>query len=360
MAGAALSAFTDFFTHTTGPSYFSGPEEVINDAQLRNFGALTAFSRAKKEVQGGSQIKDMILLDDPLSAATYNPGESATITNTQGGSTVTVPWRFIRVYVTWPEAEILLNEGGGGGTAQFHQFKKLRDFKWQQGWTSLMNLCERKMAATANNANMEASSGKEPYSVFATVTSDGLAPTGFTTVQGLNPTAKSKWRNQNTTYTSGSPFDSDVGIIAGFDTLSQLIQFKTPPSKTQYFDASDINRHVVATNREGRIDYMKALRAGNDITRAGPQDPAYNSPVFSGIPVENWEVLDDQSSFSAASPHFLFLNMNYLKMIFHREKFMQVGKPMTFPDKPDTTVVWIDTYVNLFNSSRSRHGYLGT
>lgn len=357
MAGKALSLFDDFFTHTTGPAYASGPGEIINDAQLRNFGALTTFSRAKKEVQGGSTIKDVILMDDPETAGTYLPGDSASITNTQTGTTISVPWRFIRVPITWTESELMLNEGGGR-TAQFHQFKKLKDLKWQSAWTSLLNLIEKKMAATAATATMEANTGQEPYSVFATLTTDGLAPSGFTTVQGVNPSSKSAWRNQNTTYTYTSPFDTDTGIIAGFDTISQLVQFKVPPNAQQYFEASDLRRHVIATNKEGRRDYMKAIRANNDITRAGPQDPSYGSPVFAGVPVEFWEVFDDQSSFTSGRPDYLFLNMNYLKLIFHGKKFMQVSDVMRFPDKPDTSVTWIDTWINLFNSSRQRHGYL--
>ena len=127
MAGSALSLFTDFFSHTTGPAYLTSPSEVINDAQLRNYEALDAFYRSKREVQGGTTIKDMILLNDPLTAGTYLPGEAATITNVQGGSTISIPWRFVRVPITWTEAEILLNQGGSGQskTDQFQHTKHM-------------------------------------------------------------------------------------------------------------------------------------------------------------------------------------------------------------------------------------------
>ena len=359
MPGQALSLFTDFFTHTTGPAYLTGPDVVLNDAQLRNFEGLDAFMRTKRSVQGGASIKDMILLDDPGTAATYQPGEQASISNIQGGNTLTVNWRFIRVYITWTEAEILLNQQGvNSRSAMFHQFKKLKSFKYQQGYTSLLNLIEKLLFAAANNGNMEASAGTEPYSVFASVTDDGLAPSGFTTVQGINPTTKTKWRNQTASYTASTPFDSSNGIIAGFDEISQLVTFKRPPSAKEYFDSEEFRSQWIATNREGRMMYMRAIRANNDITRAGPQDPSYGSPVFNNVPVRAAEALDEQSSFSAASPDYLFLNGNHFKMIFHDQKFMQVSQPMVFPDKPDTTVVWVDTYANLFNSSRARHGYL--
>lgn len=357
MPGTPLSLFTDFFTHTTGPAYLTDPSKVINDAQLRNFEGLEALSRVKMDVQGGSSIKDMILLDDPGTASTYKPGETASVTNVQGGSTIDVDWRFIRVPITWTEAEILLNDGGNSN-ARFHQFKKLKDFKYQQAYTSLMNLLEKKIWATPSNTEMETSTGAEPYSILASITSDGLAPSGFTTVQGVNPSTKTKWRNQTATYTYATPYDTDTGIIAGFDTISQLVNFKVPPTAKQYFESAEFKAHVIMTNREGRRDYMKALRANNDITRAGAQDPAYGAPVFLGVPVKAAEGLDENSTFTAGQPGFLFQNMNYLKVIYHAKKWMQVGKPMVFPDKPDTTVVWVDLYMNVFCQSRQRQGYL--
>lgn len=357
MAGQALSLFTDFFTHETGPAYITGPDDVINDAQLRNFASLSAFFSAKKEVQGGSQIKDVILLDDPLTADSYLPGEKASVSNIQGATTLTANWRFVRVPVTWNEQEVLLNEGGGEN-AMFQQFKKVKMFKYTQAYTSLFNKLERFMTVSANNANMEAATGSDPYSLFAFVTSDGLAPSGFTNVLGINPSAKSAWQNQNATYTASTPFDTDNGIIAGFDTISQLVVFSRPPSHQEYFDDDNFRRMVIFTNREGRRDYMKAIRANNDITRAGPQDPSYGNPVFLNIPVVNNEGMDDASSFTAGSPDYVFLNMSHIKLIFHRQKFLQMGQPQVFPDQPDTIVVWCDSYLNLVCVSRKRQGYL--
>ncbi len=170
---------------------------------------------------------------------------------------------------------------------RFHQFKKLKDFKYQQMWTSTMNKLERLMVVAANNANMESNSGQEPYSIPATLTSDGLAPSGFTTVQGINPTTQSKWRNQTASYTAASFLDTDTGLIAGFDQIMQLLNFKKPmavPDGEKNFTTSEFKNCVVLTNREGRRDYMKALRANNDITRTGPQDLR-----FDGVPVRACE-----------------------------------------------------------------------
>lgn len=356
--GASLSSFTDFFTHATGPAYLTDAGSIINDAQLRNYEAFDLLSRAKKDIQGGSQIKDAIMFTDPGTAATYKPGDQATVSNVPGLSTITVPWRFVRGYATWNEKEIMLNESGGGDV--FDQYKRLKDFKWQQAYTSVVNKLERLYFATPSNADMEAAAGQEPYSLRTTVTSDGLAPAGFTTVQGINPTTESKWRNQTASYTAASWLDPDVGIIGGFDTVSQLVKFKAPAISVDgaSFTASDLAKCVVLTNREGRAKYMKALRAANDFTRVGPQDPSYSSPVFDGVKVVAAEVLDDLSVFTAGSPGYYFFNLNMVKMVVHGSKWMEKGTPMVFPDKPDTTVCWIDCWVNIINQSRQRHALL--
>lgn len=362
--GSALSAFTDFFTHSTGPAILSGPDQIINDAQLRNYEGLDMLQSSKREVQGGSQIKDVIMFSTNGQAEFYQPGDTGSVTNSQDQTTITVNWRFSRVPITWTEAEVTLNGATGSMSreAVFHQYKNLRDSKEQSALTDHLNLLERNFWSTPSNADMEADSGKKPYSILSSITSDGLAPSGFTTVQGVNPTSQSNWRNQTATYDKDAPFDDDTGLIAGFDNIGQLVQFKLPPSavggNASKFTASGFDKLRIATNKEGRRDFMKALRANNDITRQGPQDPAYGSPVFNAIPVVWAEALDDQSQFTAGSPDYLFINMNFIKLICHANKWMDKSAPLVNADKPDTTVVWSDLYCNVFNCSRKRHGYL--
>jgi hypothetical protein len=356
--GASLSSFSDFFSNATGPAYLTGPDQIINDAQLRNYEAFDLLSRVKKDIKGGNQIKDVITFTDPGTASTYKPGDQATISNVPGMETISVGWRFIRVPCTWNEKEIMLNEGAGGDL--FQQYKRLKDFKWQQAYTSLLNELERLFFATASNADMEAGTGEKPYSIRATVTNDGLAPAGFATVQGVNPTTQSKWRNQTASYTAASWLDPDVGIIGGFDTMSQLVKFKAPSISMDgaSWTPSDLKNCVVLTNREGRAKYMKALRAANDFTRVGAQDPAYSSPEFDGVKVVAAEILDELSVFTAGSPGYYFLNNNFIKLVCHGSKWMQKGDVKTFPDKPDVAVSWIDCWGNTFNQSRQRHGLL--
>jgi len=362
MPGVALSAFEDFF-NTTGPSHPFSSDMVVNDASLRNYEAYDFLSRSKKEVKGGTSINDVVIFSDGDAAQTYLPGETGTIVNQQFTSTITVPWRQVRSYVEWNEHEIMKNGGDSSITrdSRFHQFKKLRDIKYQAAYSNLYTKMERLFVAAASNDQMEADGGQEPHSIFSTITSDGLAPPGYTTVQGINPTTESNWRNQAATYTFATPMDQDTGIIAGFDAMSQLVRFKRPEQASgdpKDFTDSDFKQVVVLTNREGRRDYMKAVRANNDITRAGAQDPAYGDASFLGIRVKACEGFDDQSTFTAGQPGFVFLHGDFIKLICHTDKWMDKSKPMDWAEKPDTRVVWFDNWLQIFNRSRRRHGFL--
>jgi len=361
--GAALNAYTDFVA-STGPAYLTGANDLVNDAQLRNYEVFNAVSRARRKVSGGSDIRDTVILEDPSTAATYLPGDPVTVLNTQTTSTNTVKWRHIRVYTTTTEAEIMLNQSGGMGQSRedaiFHQYKNLKRVKEQSAFTSMFNKVERLTFATASNAAMEAAGGQEPYSVQATITSDGLAPSGFTTVQSINPTSLSNWRNQTAGYTASTPFDSQNGIVAGFDQMGHKVNFKAPSYQPDgsKFTTSDMKNCAVMTNEEGRRLFMQSVRANNDILRMGKQDPAYSEPVFDGVPVLHCDVLDDLSLFSAGSPDYLFVNLNFFKLVFHESKWFAREGPFIFPDKPDTSVTYWDLWYNLFNCSRRRQGYL--
>lgn len=358
--GAALNAFTDFYTHATSESILSSPDKLINDAMFRNYQFSDVFSRSKKAVQGGARIEDRIFFDDPQTAATYKPGDQVTIVNPQNMVSHGVDWRFIHVQISWTEQEVELNKGGGGRDGRFQQFKDLRRFKDQQAITSLMNKIETLMVATASNSEMESAGGGEPYSVFATVTSDGLAPSGFTNVQGINPSTQTKWRNQTASYDKDAPFDVDGGLIAGFDEAWQLVRFKAPTlgMDGEHFTESNMSDCVVLTNKEGERDYWKAVRANNDITRLGPKDPNYIDASYAGVAVKAAEVLDEESSFTSGSPDYLFLNMQVFKWVFYRNKFLDKTRVFQPYDVKNTMLCYMETWGNLFQGSRQRNCYL--
>lgn len=359
---SAINAFTDFYVDTTGPNIFSGVKDIISDARLQNYGLLDGLMGQRRGVQGGNKIQDVVLLDQSSQAKNYQPGESANIANEQNSSTISADWRFSRVSITWTEAEILLNGGGSSvsRSAMFHQFKDLKNLKKKDGLTAMLDLVEKNFAASAANqqSEMEATGGKKPYSIFAGVTSDGLAPTGWTTVHGQNPTTKTNWRNPTESYVAATPFDDTDGILAGFDQLVLEMNFRGAPTFQQFNDVTENRNRVVYTNREGLAKYVQSLRAANDITRAGPQDPAFPGPVYDNIPIIDVAAFDELSTFTAGSPDYLFIDKNHVKMVVHQEKFFKQMEPLRDRQTPDTVTVWVDLYYNFIFNSRKRQGYL--
>jgi len=95
MAGTPISVFNDFMD-ATGPTYLSSADEVINEAVKNTY----AFSRLLKEkgtertVQGGTEIRDVIMFDDGNTYDHYLPIESFTWQNARAISTISCPWRF--------------------------------------------------------------------------------------------------------------------------------------------------------------------------------------------------------------------------------------------------------------------------
>jgi hypothetical protein len=353
--GQSLSEFTDF-VNATGGMYMQGPDMIVNDTSLRNYAAHDILIRSKREKQGGANINANIILDSSNRATHYKPGDVAVIENTNYLTKMTLEWRFTRIDVSYNEKEIMLN-AGAGRDARFQQYTDVMKSKQAGAATDIIGKIERSLVLAATT-DMETTTGTTPYSIFATVTSDGLAPSGYTNVQNINPTTKTNWRNQNTTYTAGSFLDPDIGLIGGFDTMSELVKFKAPSWSKKHFQDTELQQMVVLTNKEGRNDFRKAIRANNDITRVGQQDPAYPDPVFNGISVRACEGFDDRTAFASGSPSYLFINGKYLSIVCRTNKWMDMTKDFTPHNQPDTVVFYYDCWWNLVNESRRRHGYL--
>lgn len=353
----AFELFTDWYDEGSGPVYLSDPKSVINDASIRNYELCSRLmSDGKMEVKGGNQIKSTIQLSDSGTAETFLPGDVVDIQNVQTLKSISAPWRQLRGQVAWTDVEIDDEVSGiASGKGMYHKFADIKKAKDQAGLTSALNLMEKKLAASFSAANTD--NGSDPYSVFYSVTSDGLAPSGATLVHGQNPSTETAWRNQNVSYTAATPFDTQNGIVAGMDQMRLLVKFKKPSQYGEYFTDSSLRNQVIATNREGHYTMSQALRAANDITRAGANDPAYD-PVYDNRPIVAVEAFDDQSSFTSGQPGYLFLDFNHFKMICKSGYTGKPTKSFDFGEKPDTMVKYFVWRYNVVNMSRRRHGYL--
>jgi len=412
----SITQFNDFM-QSTGPSYLKSADAVINEAVKNNY----VLSRLLKEkanettVQGGTSIKDVIVFDDSSTYQKYEPNDVFTWRNPQVTDTLTAPWRFSMDHMSWTDQEIELNEGDAKV-----MYKRVKRIKEMRMWTSMLNGMENDLWATTfgNYGNME-TGGKEPYSLPAfiteTVNSDltfgerGGVPTGWTNILGINPVNDPRWTNQVSFYkrtgtANDVPTTKNAGDYTGhnanasiarnvyslfgaFDDMYQKVQFKAPLTQRQYFEETQFNRQMILCSKEGINLYKRSLRASNDML-VSAQDSAYNTPTYSGIPVEYCANMDSAAIYPAVASgstvnddlagrngdtvlatgsefalntidkgaRFWFVNGQYVTPIYHSTRYMKKHDVMRHPNQPFTWVQPVDCWWNVFCNSRQRHG----
>jgi len=363
----SLVTFSDFL-FATNEKVITPSGEILNDAVKNTYILKTALRGLGDDeiLQGGSKLTDRIMLEDNGSFQFYEPNQEFNPTSVQVLTKISVNWRFAKSDYSFADEEILLNEGGDEVV-----FKKLKKSYEQSSYTSMFNGMEDACWAFPSASSMEADAGKVAYSIPAFIDELGASSNyrwpGFTTIMTVDPTAESRWRNQISRYNSLTPYDQDDGIIGAFDDQWLRVMFESPETASEYFENDRLNKMKILTNRNGVTMYKKALRALNDRTVA-PQDPAYNEPVYSGVPVRYISTLDtallDQTVASTTpavwadgSPRYYFVNFNYLHPIYHTKRYMKTIGPIPGgPKQPFSHVVYKNTYYNWFLRSRQRQG----
>jgi hypothetical protein len=379
--GSALSTFTDFVA-STGPSYLTSADSLINEVQKNSYVMRRFIKGAEKSfvLQGGSSIKDAIVLDEASTFMQYQPNDTFVWQNPQVMTTYTVNWRFSVDHMSWTDQEIELNAGGQSNESLRGLYKRMKRQKEQRMWTSMINGYENLLWRVPNSAEMESDAGLYPYSIPAFINeySNGLY-SGFTTVQKLDPATKTRWKPQTATYSASLAVNSGTApvasnVIAAFDEMFLKVKFEAPPTKQEYFESPKLNSQFIACSRKGLNHYQQILRSSQDRFTgiASYQDPAYLTPSYGGIDLQYVAALDDiavygtgaQTEATAAGGagagkkggRYYWMNGQYLAPVFHSSRYMVQKEPMIHPNQPFTTVVVVDSWWNLVVRSRQRTG----
>lgn len=352
MAGAAMVQFQDW-VKSTNERVVTPPEKIVNDAVLNTY-TIADMLRGRgvdEVVQGGSKLTDRIQLLAGSQFGFYSPNEQFDTLIEDTLSKISVDWRFAKDSWSWTDHELLLNEGD-----RLVQFKKLRNSKRQACFVSLYNGMENALWATPDATTMESSTTLlgRPYSIRAFVTEDGLAPAGFTTLAGIDPSlaANANWRNQVSNYVLGA---LDSTLINAMEDMWLKLNFESPSSKDDYWKETKWRKFKIYTNREGRAKYTQLTRNSNDDARPD-LGWAVEDPTFGNVPVK-WAVPLDAAGYATGQPRFFYLNFEYLFPVFHSQRYMWETDPIQGGSKqPFSWVVYKDTWYNLFPLSRKRQG----
>lgn len=341
----AITTFNDFMT-TTGPSYLTSADQVINEAVKNTY----AFSRLLKgksreqTIQGGTEIRDVIMFDDSRTYDHYQPNDTFVWRNPQVTDYVRASWRFHIDHMSWTDAEVELNSGETAASTKV-AYKRLKRIKEQRMWTSMLNGFEEDLWAVPSVTNMESDSGKLPYSLpyFLTEVAQnfggalglrGTAPyigtsNASTTVMRINPFTENRWTNivelynckkealtpvgadwstiynvqlqNNTVYAQGGAHTPSIGnLFNAMDVMFMRLKYEAPATRQQYFENDNLNRQMILTSRQGVQNYRNALRLSND-TLVSYQDASYSSPAYAGIDVTYCSDLDTAAIYPASS-----------------------------------------------------------
>lgn len=374
---ASLSDFTDFMK-STAPAWASSQTAFVNEVQKNSY-PLARFLRGRETsetFQNGERIKDGIIFDAPGTFQMVSPETESSWTNGQTMTTWEIPWRFAQAHMSWTAQEVDLNEGSSA-TA----WKRVKAIKQMGLANDTVHGLDGKLFAQPQYSKMESFTADpgEPQSIPALVNEYASGLWGISgvgdpylsgTVQGVNPATKTGWVPVRKSYSNLTAL-SPLNLLAAFDDIFLDLQFRQPGTMNEYFENDSMFRQVIYTTKNGIVKYKALLRAENDVqVTPGRQDPAYNNPTYSGIPLERAPDLESNLLYGSASayvsetgtsnndagPRFYWINANYMKMAFHSKwyfKYLDVFSP----EKNRTKYVLpIQIWFNLYCTSRRHHG----
>lgn len=365
-------SFTDWML-ATRPKSLADPAKIKVQSTRRQRYLLRDILSGlapKKYIQSGSKIIDFIQLKATASFKRYLPTDGYTYTPSNTLTQIEVPWRFSSVDMSWTDHEVILN-----GTDILSTFQRVKAAKESAMMVDFYEGMEDDLWATPNVTEMEAtpsSLGRQPLSLRCFVTDDGLAPSStnggvvgdnWTTIQTVNPTTETNWRNQVETYdgTSLATGDADSGgIISAFDGMWMSLGWQSPETSQKYVEDISYSKLNILASKKAVQRLIAICRLQNDrLTPGGGNlQHAGGQITYGNIPVKYITELDvvDATADAANKPKFRWFNFNHIKPIFHSQRYLyqvSVGKN---PAQPHQSVEVRDTWRNLFCINRRAQG----
>jgi hypothetical protein len=375
--------FEDFVLSTT-QAYLRGPRVVIREAVQNTylFGELMVGAGMRDILQGGAKISDSLTLSDPGLAQTYGGGDDTfTWRNPQTLVGWDVEWRFALTHFSWTDQERAL-QGTGDMTqrARFMRFKDVYDNKVGTAYLSLYNLLEALLFRVPNKNEMESASGDYPYPIWAFVNeqanglfnSDTTAGPGgaWTQVEGINPTdaGNERWVPAKETYANLTPQTAD-NLLEAQDAMALNLTYKPFRGGRDVFERSMKGKKMILASKFGWTSVVALMRNSQDVfvTRSR-QDPDYNNPMHAGVPYVYCSQMNDaavyplgtglgtESTATNGGPRFPWIDAEYLRPVFHRERFIKQHTVKEHPNQPFTKIVPVDVWYNMVCRSRQRLG----
>jgi hypothetical protein len=333
---------------------------LLNEATKNTYFFFSRMMKSnEKKFRGGTKLVDRIQGDEAGTFSFYSPNDEFSPTQVDTLKSIEVNWAFAQSHYVLIKETAALNQGDSN--AYLDYIKSL-----EQGCVvDTVNGLEEALWATPATATMESTAADpvNPYSLLCFNTRDGLAPSStnggvtgsdWTTLQQLNPSNETWYRNKFKSYTAATPDDPDAGLIASMDDIVLQTRFEMPDALNKYTESDSLQKHCITTSRDGIVFYKARLRALNDRMEQ-LRDPAINGPQFNGVPLIYVSELDNQG-WTDNQPDYLFWNFNWLSPFFHTDMYMDEKIADGGSKQPNSTVVFKFSWMNLICRSRRRQG----
>ena len=384
MATTSMSAFLQFDSLVRERS-ISSPAMRLNLAAKQDY-ALSAFMSNRpmgQVLRTGKYMVEKVKVSVGGNFGKFVPG--SVHTSSRVNTTQTLSWApaMYRNSIPMTEAELIFSEGSDEATV-FKNFRKsLEQDLTVAHWEGLENL----LFSRPNSAGMEtiSSQNNDCYSVLAYITENDSATASelykppvsvwtASTIAQLSPVTYDVWRNAKKTYDSAQPSHPTLGLFSAFGRVTSAINF-TPPQGAKLGEnytagtKPGIEKLMIWTNEDGENMYADLCRAGQDQFRGGtnPSDPSYPNINWRGKAIRKSTALRDNlleesagsytgNAYPAGKARFFFINANHLFLAFHAKKVMDVYDKDGASRQPDTTVRFMESYVQLLCNARNRQG----
>jgi hypothetical protein len=392
-----INAFTTLM-NSAPVSFISSPRDMINDWISKNQ-IMPRFLRGRGDeeiIKSGPGIKDRILLDGYQRWQAYSPHDTFSWSNDQSGTEWDAGWAYYTTYMSWNDQEILHNIPDGlSKSARINQMKDVKRQKEQVLMTDIVEGLEGVLFAAPSESTMEtpsSSTSRVAYSIPALIpdTSTGVpldsdgADWDGGVIQKIAPGTYAQWAPQRKTYeySAAGYGDGNANFIPSYDglfakmrSMYRALQFRQPAQGQEYFEGNNYDRMFIAASEAGCDFYENGLEAQGDKLRnhsSGPSDPSYAALKFKGHAVEEVASLDTaavyandvttptalatESAAGQAGPRYYFINTNYMKCIFHRERYLHKHPVKTPDNQIEVYVQPCSVWMNVICTSRRRHG----
>lgn len=359
----AIETHLDFL-ESTRPQRVVGRDRLLSEATKRTYTFMSRLVRTDYDMfQGGSKLVDKVQGTTSGNAGWYNPNDEFSPQQRDVQTPVEVNWAFHQGHYVVIDETASLNEGDPYAYVNYFDSLELDCL------VSMLNDYEESLWQKPDRGKMEdtptGNEARQMYSIPAFITRDGLAPSGsngglasgtnaWTTVETVDPSQETWWQNQTGTYDASAPDDPDSGLIATFDDIVLDLSFEMPDGIRKYTQDEDLQKYMICTSKDGMTFYRSRLRQVND-RMAELVDPSIPAVQYNGIPLTYVSELDGHG-WTNNQPDYFWLNMNWLRPFFHRNKFMEERITDGGSRQPNSLTIWKFTMVNLFLRSRRRQG----